>query len=108
MDNLRFDRVISLAAHDTKKGARVAAKVFYRILRKKGFSENQIIDIAANIIDCLTVSLKGYEKKIDGEKGRTENKYTAGLSKEKTAARTFTKFGSRYDNYDSPQHRSSL
>jgi hypothetical protein len=65
MNNLRFDRVINLATKDTEKGSRVVAKVFYRILRKNGFSENQVIDIATNILSCLTESLKGYEQKIE-------------------------------------------
>ncbi len=65
MNNLQFDRIISLAAKDTKRGARVVAKVFYRILRKKGFTQNQIIDISTNMLNCLTESLKGYEQKIE-------------------------------------------
>ncbi len=44
VDNSNFEKIIDLAAKDTKKGARVVAKVFYRILRKKDFSDNQIID----------------------------------------------------------------
>ncbi len=70
MNNSHFERVINLAAKDTKMGARVTAKVFYRILRKNGFSENQIINIATNILNCLTKSLKSYEEKI--EKTRKE------------------------------------
>lgn len=101
MNNLRFDRVIDLAAKDTKKGARIVAKVFYRILRRKGFSKNQIIDIATNIIDCLTVSLKGYEKRIDKTKGYTKNEYTDSPSVKKVAPKIFTEYGSRYDKYDS-------
>ena len=65
MDNSNFEKIIDLAAKDTKKGARVVAKFFYRILRKKDFSENQIIDISTNILNCLVESLQGYEKKIE-------------------------------------------
>ena len=65
MNNSDFERVINLAAKDTKKGGRVVAKVFYRILRKRGFSENQIINIATNILNCLIDSIKVDEKKID-------------------------------------------
>lgn len=65
MNNLHFDRVVNLAAKDTKKGARVVAKVFYRILRKNDFSENQIIEIATNMLSCLTESLKGYKEKVE-------------------------------------------
>ena len=67
MNNFNLERVIDLAAKDTEKGARVVAKVFYRILRKKGFAENQIVDIATNVLNCLVESLHGYEKKIEGE-----------------------------------------
>ena len=67
MNNSNLEKVIDLAAKDTEKGARVVAKVFYRILRKKGFAENQIVDIATNVLNCLVESLNGYEKKIEGE-----------------------------------------
>ncbi len=70
MNNSHFERIINLAARDTKKGSRIVAKKFYRILRKNGFSENQIIAIATNILNCLIESLKGYEKKV--EKTRRE------------------------------------
>jgi hypothetical protein len=100
MNNTNFERIISLAAKDTKKGSRVVAKVFYRILRKKGFSENQIIDIATNIINCLTESLKGYEKKIENAKEHEENTIKENTPKKDDAARTFTKFRSRYGYYD--------
>jgi hypothetical protein len=65
MDNSNFEKIIDLAAKDTKKGSRVVAKFFYRVLRKKDFSENQIIDISTNILNCLVESLQGYEKKIE-------------------------------------------
>ena len=58
MSHSSLERIIGLAAKDSKKGARVAAKVFYRILRKNGFMDNQIINIATNILSCLTESLK--------------------------------------------------
>jgi len=65
MNNSDFDRVINLAAKDTKKGGRVVARVFYWILRKRGFSENQIINIATNILICLIDSIKVDKNKID-------------------------------------------
>jgi hypothetical protein len=68
MNKYNLERVINLAAKDTKKGARVTAKVFYRMLRKNGFTENQIIDIATNILNCLTESLMGYEEKVEKSK----------------------------------------
>lgn len=72
MNNSDFERIINLAAKDTKKGSEIAARIFYRILRRNGFSEKQIINIATNIISCLTRSLKSYEKKIETEKTHKE------------------------------------
>ena len=65
MNNSNFEKIIDLAAKDTEKGARVVAKFFFRILRKKDFSENQIIDVSTNVLNCLIESLQGYEKKIE-------------------------------------------
>ena len=65
MNTLNLEKIIDLAAKDTEKGSRVVAKVFYRLLRKKDFSENQIIDISTNVLNCLVESLQGYEKKIE-------------------------------------------
>ena len=72
MDTSNLERIIDLAANDTEKGSRVVAKVFYRILRKKDFSENQIIDISTNMLNCLVESLQGYEKKIENAHERRE------------------------------------
>ena len=65
MNNLDLEKIIDLAAKDTKNGPRAVAKVFYSILRKKDFSENQIIDVSTNVLNCLIESLQGYEKKIE-------------------------------------------
>lgn len=75
MNSLKFEKIINLAANETEKGARVVAKAFYRILRKKGFSENQIINISTNILNCLVESLRGYEKKIEFENAKESKKY---------------------------------
>ncbi len=99
MDNSNFEKVINLAAKDTKKGARVVAKVFYRILRKKGFSENQVIDIATNILNCLIKSLNSNEQEIDNVKGFKKETRKVAISTEVRVARTFTKFRNRYDHY---------
>jgi hypothetical protein len=100
MNNTELERVINLAAKDTKKGERVVAKVFYRILRKRGFSENQIINIATNILNCLIDNIKVNEKKIDnGSEYKKEEHKEYTLQQEKV--RTFTKFARRYDDYKS-------
>jgi hypothetical protein len=83
MGNYNFERVINLAAKDTKKGARVTAKVFYRMLRKNGFTENQVIDIATNILNCLTESLMGYEERV--EKSKRKKSMTGTDKREKVS-----------------------
>lgn len=65
MNNLNIEKIIELAAKDTEKGARVVAKFFYRVLRKKGFTESQIINISTNVLNCLIESLHGYENKVE-------------------------------------------
>lgn len=47
---------------------RIAASVavaFYKELRKHDFSNNQIISVASELIDCLNKSLEGYKKKLE-------------------------------------------
>jgi hypothetical protein len=101
MNSSQMDRVINLAAKDTKKGARVVAKVFYRILLKQGFSENQIIDIATNILSCLIEKLHGHEKKIDNaqihpNEAQSENPFQPAI-----VTGTYTKFRNRYHDAES-------
>jgi hypothetical protein len=72
MNNSDFERIVNIASKDTKKGSEIVARVFYRILKRNNFSREQIIDIASNIISCLTRSLKSYEKRINTEKTRKE------------------------------------
>ncbi len=108
MNNANFEKIINLAAKDTEKGARVIAKVFYRILRKKGFSENQIIDVSTNILNCLIESLKGYEKKMENVKELTKETHKENAPKDKKVARTITKFRNRYNDYDSEHYSAHL
>ena len=65
MDSRGLDRIIALARKDSRRGARVVAKVFYKILRKEGFNDGQIISIASNILECLIQSLKSSQTQID-------------------------------------------
>jgi len=96
MKNDQFEHIVDLAAKDSKRGARVVAKVFYRILRKKGFSENQIIDISTNILNCLVESLSGYEEKIETANEKRQETCTAIVPEDETSAGTITKFTKRY------------
>jgi hypothetical protein len=72
MNNSDFERIINIASKDTKKGSEIVARFFYRILKRNNFSQEQIIDIATNIISCLTRSLKSYEKMVKNEKTHKE------------------------------------
>ena len=65
MNSSSIERVIYLATKDPKRGARVVAKVFYKILRRQGYSDNQIIDITTNILSCLITKINGCEKKVE-------------------------------------------
>ena len=67
-----FERIVNLSSKDTEKGAERVARVFYRILRRNNFSKQQIIDIATNLITCLTKSLKSYEEWVETKKKRVE------------------------------------
>ncbi len=68
MNNSDFEKIINIASKDTKKGSEIVARLFYRILKRNNFSQEQIIEIATNIISCLSRSLKSYENKIASEK----------------------------------------
>jgi hypothetical protein len=52
------------SAHPDKIAASVAL-AFYRELRRHNFSNNQIIKVATELIDCLNKSLEGYRKKTE-------------------------------------------
>ena len=96
MNTTQFENIVDLAAKDSKRGARVVAKAFYRILRKKGFSKNQIIDISTNILNCLVESLSGYEEKIENVNEKRQNTHKAIVAEDKTSAGTSTKFANKY------------
>jgi len=49
--------------HPDKIAASVAF-AFYRELRRHNFSNNQIIKVASELIDCLNRSLEGYKRKM--------------------------------------------
>lgn len=56
--------VISLSAHDPDRVAKMLAKAFYREMRHCGFTPNQIIHAAGEIISELTGSLNRHKKRI--------------------------------------------
>ena len=81
MNNSDLEKIVNIASKDTKKGSEIIARVFYRILRRNNFSQEQIIDIATNIISCLTRSLNSYEKKINTESTRKQKDTVKASSK---------------------------
>jgi L-methionine (R)-S-oxide reductase len=59
--------MISLSTHNPDKVAKILARAFYRELRHCGFSANQIIHAAGEIISELTNSLNRHKKRLAGE-----------------------------------------
>ena len=59
----QMDKIIQMAAVDAEKASRLIARSFYKVLRKNGFTDDQIISVANNMLDCLIESLDGYKKK---------------------------------------------
>ena len=60
----RFDEYVDDAIKNTDHASELIARSFYKILRKNGFNNSQIINTANNILDCLIKSLNGYKDKI--------------------------------------------
>ena len=62
----KFDDYVNIAIKDSGKASEVVAKSFYKILRKNGFNDNQIISVANNILDCLIQTLESYKERTVG------------------------------------------
>ena len=60
--NEKFNKLVNMAHSDTERAAEIIAKSFYKILRKSGFSDDQVISVASNILDCLLQTLDGYKE----------------------------------------------
>ncbi len=58
-----FDRAVILTTNEMQRTTRVVAKSFYKIMRKNGFTSDQIIGVSTGILDCLLQSLVGYTPK---------------------------------------------
>ncbi len=56
-----YDQVLMLATKDAEIATKIVAKSFYKILRKKGFTDDQIVYVSSYILDCLLQSLRGYK-----------------------------------------------
>lgn len=59
--------MLSLSAHDPDKVAKMLARAFYREMRHCGFTPNQIIHAAGEIISELTGSLNRHKKRLGGD-----------------------------------------
>ncbi len=59
--------VMSLSTHDPDKVAKMLARGFYREMRHCGFTPNQIIHAAGEIISELTGSLNRHKKRLGGD-----------------------------------------
>jgi hypothetical protein len=57
--------VASMSAHEPDKVSRMLAKAFYREMRHCGFTPNQIIHAAGEIISELTTSLNRAKNRIE-------------------------------------------
>ncbi len=67
-DGNKFEDIVRIASRDTEKASRIISKSFYKVLRRNGFTDDQIISVASDILGCLIESLEGYrEKKGDKE-----------------------------------------
>ena len=60
----RFDEYVEDAVNNTDHASELIARSFYKILRKNGFSNSNIINTANHILDCLIKSLDGYKEKV--------------------------------------------
>lgn len=51
-----------------KKGTKILARTFFTQLRAGGYTPNQILDIATELIDLVTTDLKEAPKPAEAEK----------------------------------------
>lgn len=59
-----------------KKGTKILARTFFAQLRSGGYSSNQIVDIASELIDLVTNDLKDV-KPVDPEAAQPEHRAEA-------------------------------
>ena len=54
-----FERIVELSQKDEERAAKFVARSFYRILRRNGFTQNQIINVASHLLDGLIQEMNG-------------------------------------------------
>jgi hypothetical protein len=62
-EDSKFEEIVRIASRDTEKASRIISKSFYKVLRRNGFTDDQIIGVASDILGCLIESLEGYREK---------------------------------------------
>jgi hypothetical protein len=60
-----------------KKGTKILARTFFAQLRAGGYTPNQILDIATELIDLVTNDLKEAEQARASEGATPENRLSA-------------------------------
>lgn len=60
-----------------KKGTKILARTFFAQLRAGGYTPNQILDIATELIDLVTNDLKEAEQARASEGASPENRLSA-------------------------------
>ena len=53
-----MERIVEVCARDQERAARFVARSFYKVLRRNGFSKNQVIDVASHLIDALVTEMR--------------------------------------------------
>lgn len=59
----KFEEIIKASSGDTEKASEIISKTFYKVLRRNGFTDDQIISIASNLLGYLIEGLEGYKEK---------------------------------------------
>lgn len=60
-----------------KKGTKILARTFFAQLRAGGYTPNQILDIATELIDLVTTDLKEADQARSAEEASPENRLNA-------------------------------
>jgi len=59
MENCRtIEKMLQMSSEDRAKASRVVARSFYRMLRKNGFSQSEIMTFSGQILDEVIKDLK--------------------------------------------------
>ena len=59
----KFDELVIVAVNNSEKASEIVARSFYKILKKNGFNDNQIINVANNILGCLIKTLESFKER---------------------------------------------